>query len=316
MKTVSTVLILFLMISFVGRISAQDLGLTQELSNVDSEDEANDIAKYQLSLGVFWRNFLANDLGKWGAGLNYKLNSGTSSNLYTVGAVANVIYNLNQNIGIISGLELAFYSGRASGNFELGYPTSDAMGDAMTFTYKLRNYKEQQQLTLLSLPLMLRLSTNPFPDISTKCFAALGFKVGIPITGRTIIEPGILTTTALFHEENIVYSDVPEQGLVTEYQAPYTRKKVEFNTEFALAFETGVIFMSNENVSAGVSIYCDMGLNNILKPDNSYMVEYQKMTPGQLRFNSIIRTNDASSVEMLSIGLKLFTILNIDKRRK
>ena len=72
--------------------------------------------------------------------------------------------------------------------------------------------------------------------------------------------------------------------------------------------------MSNEDLSAGASIYCDIGLNRLLRPGDRYMVEYQRLTPEQLRFNSIMLTHRVSSVELFSLGMKLFVNFNLDKK--
>jgi hypothetical protein len=300
-------------------------GAAQERKTIRTENFADsdslyddDYSKYQLSLSIFWRNFVnsapALSFWKYGAGLNYKLNEGKSSDIYTAGFAANVTFNVNATIGIVSGLEIAFLGGKVSGNFTGSYPASDAAGDDFTFSYALKNYNEQQKLTLLSIPLMMKYSTRPFSDISTKYFAALGFKVGIPLSNWSKIMPDYVTTTGFFQRELELYSDFPEQGFVNDIRGITSQSKTMFNLGIALALETGVVFLSNKNTSAGVSIYCDLGLNNMLKRDNRYLVEYQKMNPEQLRFNSIMTTENASSVNILSIGLKLSVTFNLNKK--
>jgi hypothetical protein len=84
----------------------------------------------------------------------------------------------------------------------------------------------------------------------------------------------------------------------------------------ALALETGVTFMSNEHINAGASVYCDIGLNRLLKSDSRHMVEYQRLSPERLQFNSIMMTDRISNVEMFSLGLKLTVNFNLDKKNK
>jgi hypothetical protein len=311
------VLIIFIvMTSIINSLSAQDSVRTQNAPNSDFLYEGDDFQKYQLSLSSFWRGYLSDGFGKWGAGLNYKLKDGTSSNMYTIGFAGNLTFNVNQNIGIVSGLEIASYSGKASGNFEDSYLAVDAAGYDFTFKYILKDYSEQQKLTLLSVPLMVKFSTNSFSDVHVKYFAACGFKIGIPVSGGATVRPESLTTTAHFHEENIVYRDFPEQGLVSNFHAPKQQSKIDFRMGVALALETGLTFMSNENINAGASVYCDIGLNSLLKSDNRHMVEYQRLNPGQLRFNSIMKTGKVNSVELFSLGLKLSVNFNLNKKDK
>ena len=282
--------------------------------NYEAADDG--FRKYELSLGLAWRNVGSDDLGKWGAGLTCKLHDGTTSNVYTAGLATHLTFNITRNIGIVSGLELTGYSGKISGNFDETYETVHADGSPFTFGYRLRDYSEQQKLTLLSVPLMVKFTTNSFSDIDAKYFAAFGFKVGIPLAKRAVIDAGSVTTPGLFHTENIVYGNIPEQGFVTNFAAPEQNSKIDFKLEVALTLETGIIFMSNENLSAGAGIYCDIGLNRLLRPGDRYMVEYQKLRPELLRFNSIMLTNRVSSVGLFSLGLKLFVNFNLDKKNK
>ena len=295
-------------------VALQNVPNSSQLNYEAADDDG--FRKYELSLGVVWRNFLADDLGKWGAGLNYKLQDGTGSNISTTGLAANLTFNITRNVGLVSGLELTRYSGKASGNFDETYETVHADGSDFSFRYILRDYSEQQKLTLLSVPLMVKFSTNPFSDIDAKYFAAFGFKVGIPLARQAAINVASVTTTGYFHNENILYRDFPEQGFVSSFNPPTQKSKIDFKLGVALALETGITFVSNEDLSAGASIYCDIGLNRLLRPSDRYMVEYQRLTPELLRFNSIMLTHRVSSVELFSLGMKLFVNFNLDKKTK
>jgi hypothetical protein len=293
----------------IGSVSAQDSVRTKT-----GATDGDGFRKYELATGIFWRNLLSDDLGKFGAGLNYTLSDGTSSDIYTIGLATHVTYNLTRNIGLVSGLEIAGYRGKAFGNFSDSYDTKAIDATDLTFTYSLKDYSEQQKLTLLSIPLMVKFTTNPFSDIYARYFCGFGFKIGLPIVREAAIKPGTLTTTGYFYKEGILYGDFPEQGFVTNYRVPEQQSKIGFKPLVALALETGFIFTSNEQVSAGASIYCDFGLNSLLKSDNKNMVEYRRLTPGQLHFNSIMTTNKVNRVEMFGIGLKLIVNFNLDKK--
>jgi hypothetical protein len=312
-KTGIKILMTFIiMTGITGSVFAQDSVRTQ---NIPYNNYGDDFKKYELSLGVFWRNVFS-DENKWGAGLNYKLDDGTSSGIYTAGWATHLIMNITNNIGLVSGFEIASYSGKATGNFNENYTATHADGTEFIYTYSLKNYAEQQKLTLFSIPLMVKFSTNPFSDIYMKYFAACGFKVSIPLARTATINPGSVTTTGYFHEEGMEYSGFPNQGFVTGFNAPEQKSKIDFKMGVALALETGITFISNEDLSAGASIYCDVGLNNLLKPGNRYMVEYRRLTPEQLLFNSIMTTKRINSVEMFSIGLKLSVNFNLDKKAR
>jgi hypothetical protein len=324
-KTVITVMTTVMTVT-AGSVSAQDTaGLTngqmdaanvtnENISTLEASDATDDFRKYELSAGILFRNFISDDLGKWGAGFRYNLQDGTSSNVSTTGLAAHFTFNIIRNVGIVSGVEITRYSGNASGNFAESYETIDRGGYPFTYTYSLKEYREQQKLTLLSIPFMAKFSTNPFSDIYAKCFAAFGFKIGVPVVKQAAIEPGLVTSTGFFHDENIQYSDFPEQGFVTRFAAPEQKNAIPFKLGVVAAIETGVIFTSTENISGGASIYCDIGLNSLLRSDGRHILEYQRMTPERLHFNSIMMTDKVNSVEMFSIGLKLFVNFNLDKK--
>jgi hypothetical protein len=287
-------------------VSAQDSLRTQKIPDNIRDYSEDSFSKCQLSSGVFWRGGLTG-ASKWGGGLNYKFTDGTSSDSYTIGFAPHLTFNINRNIGIVSGFELIRYSGEATGNFMDTYKMSISETNSLDFTYNLRNYSEQQNITLLSFPVMIKFSTNTY----TKLFAAGGFKIGIPVKRVATIRSGILTTTALGRPENIFYHDVPGLGYVTDFYILEQQSKIDMSVVVAAAFEIGVKFTSDERICAGVSFYVDYGLNNFLKSGNRHMVEYQLQTPEQLRFNSITMTNRLNSVNLFSIGMKLRVNFNL-----
>jgi hypothetical protein len=303
---------LIVMTGITNSAFAQDSVRTQ---NIPYNDYGDGFRKYELSAGVFWRSLLSGE-GKWGAGLNYKPEGGKTSDIYTAGWATHFTMNITENIGLASGFEIAKYSAKTTGNFNESYNATHADGSEFIYTYNLNGYVEQQNLTLLSIPLMVKFATKPFSDIYMKYFAACGFKVAIPLARTTTINPGSLTSTGYFLEENIEYTGFPEQGFVNAFNAPEQTDKIGFRMGVALALETGITFMSNEDISAGASIYCDIGLNNMLKSGDRYMVEYQRLKPDIMLFNSIMKTERVKRIEMFSIGLKLSVNFNLDKKAK
>jgi hypothetical protein len=310
MKKTGIIIIIFIT-GIISSISAQDSLRMQNLPDGNFSSSGNGFQKRQLSLGIFWRNVITGDLVKWGAGLNYKLKDGASSDVYTAGFAAHLTFNTSRHIGVVTGLEIVNYSGRASGNFEDNYTD-----DNLRFHYILAGYREKQQLVLLSIPLMLKYSTAPLYDISAKYFAAAGFKFGIPLTDRATIDPGSVTTYGEFLREDETYINFPEHGFVNEMTGFNQKSKMDIKLGVTLALEAGINFLSDENISAIASIYCDLGLNNMIRRDNKKMVEYLPYSPEHLQFNSIMRTDKANSMAISSIGLKLSVSFNLDKQTK
>jgi hypothetical protein len=300
----------------ISGVSAQDSIRTNNIVYDDFQYPKDYYQKVQLSLAAYWRNVLGTDLGKRTAGLNYNLKDGETSDVSTIGFATNIIFNINASIGIVSGLELVSYGSRVTGNYKGSYSYLDEGGYGWDFNYSLDDYVEQQRLTLVSIPVMAKYSMSLFSDVSIKYFVAAGLKVGIPLAKRATIRPGSITTTGHFSYDDELYRDFQEQGLVNNLTGISRKTKMNFNIGLIAALETGFIFMSNEDISAGASIFCDIGLNNLLKKDNKHLVEHQMQNPEYLLLNSIMKTEHVSSVEIFSIGLKLSVNFNLDKKSK
>jgi hypothetical protein len=334
-RTVTTVLIIIFVTGMFGNLFSQDIfsqdaenSLTEITENIAEPQTRNKIInvldypfwKYNLSVGVLFRNYLfrnfeQDEVGGWGAGLKYKLKNGRNSGSSTIGLATHFTFNLTRNFGIISGIEITRYFSEIVGDFEDSYETRHADGSPFIYSYVISEYSEQQKLSLLSVPLMAKFSMNPFSDIDAKYFAAVGFKVGIPVIKQAEITHGRVTTKGFFYDkENIQYADFPDQGFVTRYAAPEQQSKIDFKLMTTLTIETGITFTSNEDINSGVSIYCDIGLNNLLESTERHMLEYQRTTPERLHFNSIMMTGRVGDARILSAGLKLFVNFNLNKK--
>jgi hypothetical protein len=269
----------------------------------------DDFIKYELSIGTFWGSMLSRG-SQWGKGVTYKLDAGKNW-------TAHFSYNFTPAVSLVSGFEIAGYSGKTTGNFSDNYTTISVDGSTFIFTYSIKDYAEKRNLTLFSIPLMVKFRSNTFYDVyCMKYFAACGLKLVIPLERVATINSRSITTTGYFHKESIEYAGFPEKGFVTDFHAPEWRSKMDLKMGVALALETGVTFFNNEDIRAGASIYCDIGLNNLLRHGNRYMVEYQKLTPERFLFNSIATTKKVNGIEMFSIGLKLSVSFDLDKKIK
>jgi hypothetical protein len=297
----------------------QDSLLTQNFRSDTSYYDDSGYSRFQLILAPFWRNYLTlpnSSFWKIGAGLNYKFRDGTISDASTIGFAANLTFNVTSTIGIVSGLEIVSYNGKVSGNFNETYSAEDAYGYTFDFSYSLRDYREQQQLVLLLVPLMLKYSMHPFSDVNARLYVAGGFKIGIPVKNLATIKPGFVTTTGYFYEEKNLYSDFPEWGFVNNLTEVVRKSKMGYKVGVTASIEAGIVFMSTEKISAGASIYCDIGLSNILKHNNLHMVEYPQSIYENLHFNSVMNTDHVNSVEIFSIGLKLSITFDVFRKFK
>jgi hypothetical protein len=309
-KTGFIFLIIFIITGICNNLAAQDSG--------NEGDIYYKYAKHELAFTAYWRNFLgkasySNFLGK-GAGLIYNLSDGTTYSNYTLGLAADYTYNISNHFGLVSGIGIANYGGQASGNFSDEYLAFDTRGDEFTYAYKLEEYREQQSLTMILIPLMAKYSSKPFGDIEMRYFVAGGMKFGIPFKDKTDISAVSLTTTGHYNYEDELYDNLPQHGFVNMKDIS-EKSKTAFKFSVLASIEAGLRVRDKEKIDAVASIYCDFGLQN-LKQDDRHLVEYNWQNPEKPYFNSVKTTGRVDMVRIASVGLKIGIILNWYKDNK
>ncbi|MDR1593306.1 MAG: PorT family protein [Prevotellaceae bacterium] len=297
--------------------------MTGIYDNVVAQNSGNDgeiyyrYAKHELAFTACWRNFLGKAsystfLGK-GAGLTYNLSDGTTHSNYTLGLAADYTYNISNHFGLVSGVGIINYGGKAAGNFSDEYLTFDIRGDELTYSYKIEEYKEQQSLTMIMIPLMAKYSSKPFGEIEMRYFVAGGMKFGIPFGDKTEISASTLTTTGHYEFEDELYDDLPQHGFVTGLKDVSEKSQTAFKFSVIASIEAGLRVRDKERMDAMVSLYCDFGLQN-MKQDDRHLVEFNWQNPEKPHFNSIKTTGRVNMVRIASAGLKIGIILNWYKK--
>jgi len=236
------------------------------------------------------------------AGLNYKpkgdgsIGGGGSFGIdYT--------YRFNRTWGTIIGFETSFYGSKASfTTLEGTYGATDRDNSSFLFNYGAANYDEKQNVSVFSIPIMLQYR---YPLDRADFFLSGGFKLGFPMTSKTKINPGVITTSGYYGYENITYTNLPEYGFVNEL--PTSQKEIDLGFGFAPIFtlETGFRFLLNDNWGLYAGAYVDYGLSNMQKKTDSQPIIYQPQNPTQFGFDSMLNTSMVDKVNLVSFGIKL-----------
>jgi hypothetical protein len=238
----------------------------------------------------------------YGAGgmsnLGYKFDGGKGSGGTGFGAGVGYTYNISDNFGITTGAGFASYSGKATSETLSGqYVPDNADGN---FSYSIAGYEEKQSATMVVIPLMLQYNT----DGSTSFVAAGGLKFGLPVSAKTTITSGVLTTSGHYSYEDQTYSNLPQHSFVTGQSIADIKSDTKFGLATMLSLEAGLRFSLSEKTGLYAGLFLDYGLNSIQKSGDKHVVEYQASNP-QFKYNSVLNTGMVDKVNLFSIGLKV-----------
>jgi hypothetical protein len=260
------------------------------------DDPKQDIKRHELSIY---------GLGGYSS-IGYTLDkNGSKSSSMGGGAGLGYTFNISPSTGIVVGVEMMTYSSEASfDNIDGEY--NDGTGiNSLLFSYSLNSYKETQNVTLFSIPVMAQYSL-PLGGGSTRFYASGGFKLGFPISAEADITiPGTVTTTGYYDHERVVYVNIPQHGFVSNANLPDVKKDIDLGVSVALALETGFRFTLTDRLNLYTGIYFDYGLNSIQKVNDRHLLEYDASNESSFKHNSVLNTALVDKVNLLSAGLKV-----------
>lgn len=245
--------------------------------------------------------------------LKYDVANGSHSLGFGGGAGLGYSYFFNDYVGVGSGLEISRFSAQAkAGNFAGSYKANDGEEDFI-FRYTINNYKENQYLWAINIPLMLQLQ-YPLLFDDHFCYLALGGRLGIPVGSKYKTSEIAYTASAYYPQYDLLLEGPPSQGLGSLYGQSYTND-ISFKTYFALSAEMGVKWMIADQFSLYTGLYFDYGLNDISpNGENLNLLIYNQRQPSKLTNNSILSSlysqddyikKATDKVTPLAIGIKL-----------
>ena len=173
---------------------------------------------------------------------------------------------LTPNWGIGTGFNLALYNSEltADNAFFGSFNTTTVEGRAVRFSYTFNNYKEEISATMLTIPLMVQYQTGGKIGL----FAAVGGKVGIPVSANNNLSVGNIRTNGYFPDWNVTYDDLPQYGFGA-YDKMSQENDLELQTAFMLSAELGAKFRFGNSLSLYAGAYVDYGLNDVRKYESN-----------------------------------------------
>ncbi|GHT23804.1 hypothetical protein AGMMS4957_15860 [Bacteroidia bacterium] len=206
-----------------------------------------------------------NEMSLWGAGGMSVLRYNSSIGHLSAGAGgafgAGYTRFFNPHWGLSAGTEYAFYQRViAVDRLSDAYETHDILGNKIIYHTSIENYREQQRLGMLNIPLSLLYQTGN----DNKFYASAGFKLGLPIYGYYKSNPSVLTTSGYYPaydqmeiwQNDLGYGTLPMNGSQTD---------LNFGVSLMGTVESGVKWNIGIGKNLYTGIYADYGLNNIQK---------------------------------------------------
>jgi hypothetical protein len=224
-----------------------------------------------------------------------------------------------RNWGAVTGIEIARFSALTEGiQLEDRYKAIDPDGASFEFRGKLENDRETQTVVMLQIPLMLQYK-NMFGD-SYGWYCAAGTKVCFPLKSSYRTSSS-LTTSGYYEKEQWTYDEQPFSGFGRF--SGEGEGNLHFKIVVLASVETGMKWHLEEGLSLYGGIYCDFGMDNMLRNrQNTRLVEYNAGHSEIVRTNSILTSQYAdgnrpasitNKATLLSAGAKLKITFGLGK---
>jgi len=265
-------------------------------------------------------------LSVWGAGglssLLYSPSFGDHS--FGLGGAFGLGYTFyfSKNFGILTGAELAFYNAKMKVDGLMdNYPVVDPTdGNDVDFRTRFYNYEEKQRMMNVNIPLALQFQTGG----NHKFFASLGFKLGIPVSGKYKASDGSLVTSGYYEVWNQEFWEPVYLGYGTFY-GDGQKKDIDFKLSYMGTAEAGVKWRLNRILSLYTGLYFEYGFNDIVKERDNRFLVYNSANPANPTINSTLtseytekgRTESFTDrVSPMAVGLKLRLAMDLCKKVK
>ena len=221
---------------------------------------------------------------------------------FNIKAGGSYAHNFTRRIAVVAGLEYAKYSGSIAYSL-----LSDSYTDIdrrvsppsqVRYEYTIAKYREHQTISLVSVPVMFRYSTelNDYTDL----YFAGGCKIAFPVSTQTKIS-GKLVSMAHFAYENVDYFDLPEHDMYNGFEIGSKASGIDIKPAALISLESGLRF-SLGRVLVYAALNFDCSLNDLKRTDGKHSVNFG--TSGLLS-ESLLNTSFTNKLRIYSLGLKI-----------
>lgn len=226
----------------------------------------------------------------------------------TIGGALKVgyIYSISSHFGVGSGIEFSQYKQKVflnQGSATLTNFEVDATGSAFIYNLTTGNYKEDQTLQAIQIPLFLQYKKNINKGIDFNFRA--GVKYFLPVKYKMESSADVVKGIGYYPDVNLYIDNLPEFGFGN--QTNYTAEG-EYNTKGIImsSFELGFTFEINKKQSLYTAMFLETGYASILdqKQNESY-VGYDPSSILNRKANGLYSIDKNATVKPVAFGLTL-----------
>lgn len=238
--------------------------------------------------------------------LKYKINEG--DNKLAFGSSVGVGYNyfLSENWALNTGLELSFMNSKGlMDNISDEYNAIDANNDEFRFAYSIHSVEEKQNATFLNIPLMVQFQQS----VSKGFYAAVGGKIGIPVSGKYTTTLSDLSTTAYYADIDLLIDKDNEVNGIGHFAGAEKKADLDMKLSFMLSAEVGNKWRLTDKLALYSGVYCDYGLNDVRKnKEKGSLLGYNKQHPSDFEVNSITASKYLKAEGTKALTEKMYPI--------
>ncbi|EIJ40454.1 hypothetical protein JoomaDRAFT_3514 [Galbibacter orientalis DSM 19592] len=214
-------------------------------------------------------------------------------------------YYLNNQWSLGLGVDYQSYNASASlGNVKAAYTTTDFENEDFEFRYTAENYKEEQWLKYLNLPITAQYETL---GENTRFYISAGTKLGFPLKGKYQTSANAITTSGYYSQYDAELFDPAFAGFGTYGTQETNKEELDIKLSYSAIIETGIKQKIAEHSSIYVGVYFDYGINSIIDSQDQtrQLVEYDAEDPVNFKYNSVFDSGIAKNMRLISYGIKL-----------
>lgn len=228
---------------------------------------------------------------------------GQSVNGNGISAGLRYSYYLNEGLSIGIGVEYQTYSSDFKfGSLSGQYNSVDAENEAFQFRYRAANYREEQKMGYINVPIGIQFET---PGTS-KLYVAAGAKIGFASSGNYQSTISNLTTSGYYPQFNVELFSPAFAGFASTDNVKTPEQNLNNKVSYSATFETGLKQVISNRNSIYIGAYLDYGLNDVYNKNTANnLVQYNPELPVVLKYNSVSSSGFVTNGRLVSYGLKL-----------
>lgn len=187
-------------------------------------------------------------------------------------------------------------------SLQLSSDAVDIEGESFEYRYHADRYDEEQQLEVINIPLTVQFQT----DGETKFYARLGGQASLIMNAEYSTSIRRLATSGYYPQYDAELFGPAFMGFGRYNNVSRNSQDLEFDTSYAAVIEAGVKREIDNIGGLYIGLFCNYGLNTIHEStEKTNLVEYNTESPTNLNVDSVLNTNRAGEVRLISYGIKL-----------